>query len=521
MSSPLPPCKSRSQRTIAQPNRRAFLGAAAAAGLGLGLSSGCQPHLQRFGRKPNVLLLWTDEQRADTMAAYGNEQIIAPNLDRLASQGALFEHAYVTQPVCTPNRGAVMTGFWPHQTGCTKNNIPLPASFRCLPEWLSDDYHTAYMGKWHLGDEVFRQHGFDEWVSIEDGYTAYYSADRDKSQRSDYHHYLAEQGYAPDGDGCFSRAFAARLPIDHGKPRFLQEQACRFLRTHRDSPFALVINFLEPHMPFFGPLDDMHEPAQVVLPASFDVEPDETMPLRYRVKREACIQQYGPGAHEYRALVGRYWGLVSTVDRAVGQILGTLEELGLAENTIVIFTSDHGDMMGAHKLVEKSVMYEPAVRVPWLMRIPGLKPRRISRPVSQIDLLPTLLDLLGHKRDISELPGKSLVGLLSGNPDDNGGDAFIQWNPDSGAVRVKQGGTDLATTAQIRHVRGEHSRCVITPDGWKLVLSDVDRCQLFNLHSDPGEIHNLYYQDQSNPVIARLKRKIRAWQESVNDSCIV
>ena len=184
-------------------------------------------------QKPNLLFIWTDEQRADTMAAYGNHKIHAPNLNKLASQSIVFENAYVTQPVCTPNRAAVMTGLWPHQTGCIKNNIPLPSNIQCLPELVGDsDYHTAYMGKWHLGDEIFAQHGFEEWVSMEDGYRRYYSEGRDRNKRSDYHHFLIDYGYKPDsGNNAFSRSFAARRILEHCKPKFLEKKACDFLQA--------------------------------------------------------------------------------------------------------------------------------------------------------------------------------------------------------------------------------------------------------------------------------------------------
>ncbi|MHC4890937.1 MAG: sulfatase family protein, partial [Planctomycetota bacterium] len=245
-------------------------------------------------RKPNLLFIWTDEQRADTMAAYGNTKIHAPNLNRFAEQSVVFERAYVTQPVCTPNRSAVMTGLWPHTTGCIKNNIPLPQDIRCLPELVGDaDYRTAYMGKWHLGDEIFAQHGFEEWGSMEDGYSSYYGEGRDRSKRSDYHHFLIGHGYNPDRGGKFSRGFAARRPIEHCKPKFLEIKACDFMRRHRNEPFILYINFLEPHMPFFGPLDNEHDPDKVDLPANFNDPLEENEPLRYRVKRESCIEKYG------------------------------------------------------------------------------------------------------------------------------------------------------------------------------------------------------------------------------------
>ena len=162
--------------------------------------------------RPNLLFIWTDEQRADTMAAYGNTKIHAPNLDKLASESIVFRKAYVTQPVCTPSRSSVMTGLWPHTNGCTTNNVPLAKEVHCLPELITDrQYRTAYMGKWHLGDEIFTQHGFEEMVSIEDGYARYYGPGRDRTQRSDYHHFLIANGYKPDqNDGTFGREFACR-----------------------------------------------------------------------------------------------------------------------------------------------------------------------------------------------------------------------------------------------------------------------------------------------------------------------
>jgi len=142
--------------------RRRFLTASAAA---LGATAMAAPEKRR---KPNLLVLWTDEQRADTLAVYGNRRIHTPHLNRLATQSFVFRDAYVSQPVCTPSRATVMTGLYPHQCGCTANNIPLRADTPCLPELLADpDYATGYMGKWHLGDEIFAQHGFREWVSIE------------------------------------------------------------------------------------------------------------------------------------------------------------------------------------------------------------------------------------------------------------------------------------------------------------------------------------------------------------------
>ncbi len=465
-------------------------------------------------RKPNLLFLWTDEQRADTMAAYGNRRIHAPNLNRLADQSTVFRNAYVTQPVCTPNRAAVMTGLWPHTSGCTTNNIPLPADAPCMNELVGgDDYRTAYMGKWHLGDEIFAQHGFEEWVGIEDGYASYYGPDRDRKARSDYHHWLVERGYKPSQKNTFSRSFAAGLPIEHCKPQFLETRACDFLRRNRNEPFMLNVNFLEPHMPFTGPLNDEHAPKEVPLPPNFDDPLEENEPLRYRLLQAAYKKQY-PNEQVIRALIRKYWGLVTQVDRSVGVILDTLEQLGLADNTIVVYTSDHGDMMGSHHLVAKTVMYEESTRIPWLIRTPGQTEQQvIENPVSQIDLVPTLLDLMGS--DVGEtLPGKSLVPAIHDNkPTDD--HVFIEWNPGCGFKAPKQ--VDFATSEEIKRVEQESTRSVISPDGGKLCLSDLDRCQLFNLRQDPHETTNLFDSGQHDNVIARLTKRIHAWQESVDD----
>ena len=448
----------------------------------------------RKRKKPNLLFIWTDEQRADTMAVYGNTKIRVPNMNRLAGESVVFKNAYVTQPVCTPNRSAVMTGQWPHMTGLLTNNIPLPAKVPCLPEMVADqDYRTAYMGKWHLGDELFAQHGFDEWVSMEDGYGSGFSEGRDRNTRSDYHHFLVEHGYQPGSDGKFSRNFAAGRPIEHCKPKFLELKACDFLRRHRNEPFILYVNFLEPHMPFTGPLDAMYDPNEVDVPASFNDPLEDNEPEYCKKKLNQCLKKYGTTEQDYRKLIARYWGLNSQVDRSVGAILDTLEQLGLADDTIVVYTSDHGDMMGAHRLVEKGVMYQEATRIPWLMRVPamGLKQRVIDHPVSQIDLVPTLLELMGHSQAAAHLPGKSLVPVISGQRTAQD-DVFIEWN----------------TEPRIR---------TVVSDGWKLCLTKEDKCQLFNLRDDPGETTNLFDSRRHAEVISRLTAKIHKWQKSAGD----
>ena len=148
--------------------------------------------------KPNLLFIFTDQQRSDTLACYGNTHVQAPNLNAFAEQSFIFEHPYVTEPICTPARSTIMTGLYPHTTGCIGNNIPLKAETPTLAEMVSSDYYCGYNGKWHLGNEVICQHGFDEWVATEDQYRQYYSKDEYFETLSPYHHFLIENGFTPE-----------------------------------------------------------------------------------------------------------------------------------------------------------------------------------------------------------------------------------------------------------------------------------------------------------------------------------
>ncbi|MBP8128822.1 MAG: sulfatase-like hydrolase/transferase [Candidatus Hydrogenedentes bacterium] len=501
-------------------DRRVFLKAAAAATAAAAMPG---PRAQAAPRrKPNLLFLWTDEQRADTIDVYGNPRIQSPNLSRLASESVVFRNAYVSQPVCTPSRATVMTGLWPHQSGCTQNNVALAQDTRTLPELAAGpDYRTGYFGKWHLGDELFAQHGFEEWRSIEDIYSRYFSEGRDPASTSSYCAWLKNLGHKPDGGrGDFSRDFAARLPLEHCKPKYLEREACDFLRRHRDEPFMLFVNFLEPHMPFTGPLNGLHRPEDVILPTNFDDPIEENEPEAYRERvRKYVTTNYGTGVDltqesGWRQLIAQYWGLVSQVDRSVGAILTTLEELGLAGDTIVVFTSDHGDMMGSHRMVEKSVMYQEAIRVPWMMRVPewGRRQHVVEGHVSQIDLVPTLLELLGAPpRD--DLPGKSLANVVRGEASLTD-PVFVQWNaPEAMAGGRNPGGAIRDASKR----QGPSTRAVITQDGWKLCLSDRDRHQVFQLAADPGETTNVFGKSEHRERVERLAQSVRDWQRLVGD----
>ena len=409
----------------------------------------------------------------------------------------------------------MLTGLWPHTSGCTNHNIHLSTTALTLPELLADsEYRTAYMGKWHLGDEIFPQRGFQEWVSMEDGYYRLYGPERDPEARSDYHHYLRRFGYQPDDQegNRFSRAFAARLPREHCKAAFLGREVSRFVLENRSRPWMLYANFVEPHMPFFGPLGDLHSNSEAPVPNNYPGVPVEKEPENFRRMREILLES-GFEGHDLKTAAG--WqrlnrncaGLCSQVDQAIGRILWALEVSGQADNTIVVFTTDHGEMMGSHSLIGKQVLYEESVWLPLLLRVPFRHHGSIhvGRPVSHIDLVPTLLGLLGQSVP-ENLPGHDLLPLLEGEEpvQDH---VFIEWNAPTIAALVGS-----PTWVQ------SNARAVISPEGWKLCLYDCDHSLLFQRDRDPLEMDNLYYRESLRPIIRQLHRKIEDWQRSVGDT---
>lgn len=477
------------------------------------------------GRPKNVLFIWTDEQRPDTIGAYGNPHIRTPNLDRLAAQSALFEQAYCAQPVCSPSRATVVTGVYPHTHGLLHNNMVLTTAIPTLAELLRPaGYVCGYIGKWHLGNEVRPQRGFEQfWVSTEDNYTADYAAEG----YSSYHQFLVQRGYTPPderhGHRIFSRSTAARLPEEAGKPAFQAAEAIRFLETYRDQPFLLMVNFLEPHPPFFGPFDGMYRAEEMSLPESWYREMGPTVPLHYRLLRE-FYARHNRHVHTndeagWKDLKARYWGLCSLVDKHAGRIVQRLEELGLAEDTIVVYTSDHGDMMGDHRLVAKCVQYEGAVRVPLMIRVPGLVPRRIATPVSLADLVPTLLELLGLPLP-ERLQGQSLAPLLThGDAAPDEAEVIIEWNGWNGFDQIhdqlRSQGSGPDTQPPSLDAR------TIRRGRWKLTLHMTGEHELYDLQHDPGEMHNLFHDPACAPVVRQLSERLLAWQRRTNDPLVL
>jgi arylsulfatase A-like enzyme len=479
--------------------------------------------------RPNLLFLFTDQHRADCLGITGRSQVRTPNLDSIGDEGIVFENAYCTQPVCTPSRSTIMTGLYPHNTRCMCNQAPLKRDVETIAELLPQgEWESGYFGKWHLGNEVIGQHGFEKnWISTEDEYRnapLNYTRDDWRQRHSSYYYLLKEKGLeedseAEDGFKWFSRGMACDVPKELGKPAFLAGEVSKFIRRNQDRPFVAYVNFLEPHSPFWGPFDWMYDSDEIQFDKNFLVEQDETRPLRYRMLSEARKWLYDSDPESYyRRTFSRYLGNVSVVDGAVGRILETLDECGLYENTIIVYTSDHGDQMGSHYLYGKGVQYEESVRVPLLMRIPTITSphRSVENPVSQVDLVPTLMELLGA--DVPEgLDGCSMAPFLSGDGPLSEENVFIEWQTRSLFGPAINDDTSPWSLEEREHIGHDVARTIVTTDGWKLTLRERDQNELYNLSEDPHELENLFGKSEYADVVDELTAWVQSWKERTDD----
>jgi arylsulfatase A-like enzyme len=265
----------------------------------------------------------------------------------------------------------------------------------------------------------------------------------------------------------------------------------------------LSVNMLEPHPPTYGPLNESHDPETLPTGAAFAQPMSADASLHHRRRAEKLLKG-GYKNHpietrdDWLRVRANYYGLVEMVDNAFGRILRALEESGQADNTIVVYTSDHGEMLGDHSLMGKGVFFEPSARIPLIIHVPWLSRRQVvfSSPFSQIDLLPTLLDLLGSEPS-SPLDGCSRAGSLRNPAEWREEDVVVIWNESED--------------------ERESGRCLVGADGWKLILYHGDRPELYDLNTDPDELHNRGSEPGQQERISRMGDKIRAWQQQHGD----
>ncbi|NKB69016.1 MAG: sulfatase-like hydrolase/transferase [Candidatus Latescibacteria bacterium] len=480
--------------------------------------------------QPNLVFILPDRQRRDSMACYDNDWIQAPRLNALADESFVVEHCYVTQPVCAPARSSILSGLYPLTAGMPVNRLVMPDPIQSIAQMVPDEYRCGYVGKWHLGDEIFPQRGFGEWVGANDNWWTEYTDATTQTQLSPYHHFLMEHGVKPDtkhpGGKMVSGPQRHALPAELMMASFVGDQAADFIERSADRPFVLFASTVEPHPPFTGPYDDLYDPATMPVEETFLRHPDGAAQFN-QLRAELFSRSVRDGIDlstedGWRRLRANYWGLVTLVDRMVGTILDALERTGVADNTVVVFTSDHGDMVGTHRMLEMRTPYEEATRVPLLMRVPWLSDKATTVPgnFSQIDFVPTLLDLLGQPVP-AHVQGVSRAGVLRGEETLAGNDVFVQHNG--------EGDRDLTDECdsydwpqekvdELNRLNTLPWRSVVTADRWKLSLYQADQGELFDLNRDPLETTNLFDDPAHRQKARDLAQKIYQWQAAIRDT---
>ncbi|MHC4534396.1 MAG: sulfatase-like hydrolase/transferase [Planctomycetota bacterium] len=512
-------------------NRREFLKAAAMSIAVTGLS-GCSEATQSFGGKgdkTNLLFIMTDQQRSDTLSIAGNTVLETPNLDRLAKQGAFFKNAYTPCAVCAPARASILTGHIVEHTGAKTNAkayyivedglMSMPTFDEILTE---HGYHCEYYGKWHTvsshsevyknpvkeaknGKSIFgpggQRHVYMDYLDKRDlkrepksgELTDKFTARPYRTDPLDKHHGMT------DAELKASKVKYPQCDL-HGELKmnkentitaFQAKQTIEAIERLKDKPFSITCSFHFPHAPMLPPEPyySMYPAEDMVPPASIS---DDMVNSPYRTANGRLANPEYADPQKIKYMISNYYGLVKEIDDWVGTILNTLEKHGLTEKTLVIFTSDHGEMLGAHGLREKNVFYEESAHIPLLIRLPGKinSNTRVNGYVSLVDLFPTILDYLemgAHKSD-----GKSLRGLIEGTDKEHGKYVVTEWD-----------------------YRGDISpNYMIIKDGWKLIIPYSTSSKVINamydLNADPYEMNNLIGKNPNRQRYAEKTEELRA-----------
>jgi arylsulfatase len=466
--------------------------------------------------QPNILWICTDQQRFDTLGCYGNPFVHTPNLDRLAQQSVLFEHAFSQSPVCTPSRASFLTGRYPRTTRCRQNGQTIPADEVLVTKTLHDaGYVCGLAGKLHLsachpsacpGTEKRTDDGYDQFFWSHDPV--------DRWPTNDYFQWLHDKGIKRDAKPFPDSKFVQVLPSEaHSQTTYCVERTMTFIErcSELDKPWAFSLNIFDPHHAFDPPCEDLEryrdKLQDIPLPNYIEGELDNK-PIWQRIDHEGSYGGKGQFAYDkmtetdHRWLTAAYWAMVDVIDRQIGRLLDCLEKTGQRDNTYIIFTSDHGEMLGDHGIYLKGpFFYEPAIRIPLLISGPGLRNdgTRSKALVELIDLAPSILEW-AHLEASPAMQGKSLNALLQNKAplDQHRDDVYCEYY-----------------NSMPGHKDPQAHATMIRTERFKLVVAHgTNSGELYDLQNDPTETHNLWNNPKHAPkqldMLTRLTDRM-AW----------
>lgn len=452
--------------------RRRFLGVMARTAAAAAAFPANAARAARTDRRPNVVYVFSDEHRWQSMSFTELPQVHTPNMARLAAEGVQFTQCISNYPVCSPHRAMLMTSRWPYQQGVIDNDIRLGQEEMTIGKaFLKEGYRTGYIGKWHLGGVRAEPFGFEEsliWTRVNSHW-----------DDAEYHPAV--------GDPVQPKGYGATLMTD---------QALDFIDRRKDGPFFLMLSLNPPHSDFLAAPEDKKAlyPAEGSLPQRPNTP---STPSEIKDVKRIWDQNSWPYYQGYHAHV-------SAVDDELGRIMETLDSLGLAENTILIYTSDHGSMLGSHGVGGKRQPYEESIRVPFIARWPGRIPPggHVETLFGTIDIFPTVCGLAG-----------------AGIP------RSCQGRDYSPHIRGRR--RPAPTSQFIMHIDKTHAsggqqhpaplfRGIRTPRYTYAVYPDKPWC-LFDNANDPLQLENLIDSPAHKTVRATLHRELQQWLKRAQD----
>ena len=473
--------------------------------------------------RPNILFLFADQLRFDCLGANGNRIIKTPNIDRLASGAANFQNAYVQAAVCVPSRISYFTGRYPHSHKNRVNYTPCDPREVMMQRILRENgYQTGSVGKLHFYPptaEHARSTGFNT-VFLDDGVPS-------TDAYSDYIRWRkAQDPSLTVGRGAVARDIQpgknpnrAALPYELTPTFWTGMQTMKVLHEFCMSPqpFFLYSSFFKPHSPYVvpHPYDAMYNDVDIPLPQSVSLDDIGKLPLPVQ-EQVHRIPAYNLDRGQLQWMYRSYYAAVSMVDQQVGLILDELERSGKADNTIIVFATDHGDQLAEHGMTGKNVLFQGSVHIPIMVRFPRhVAPKNYDTLIAAVDVLPTLLDLCGVPVS-KHIQGESFAPLITGNSD--------RYTPRE-AVFCENIIPEVFAPPNLKgkpnyhpFVPGKGVEGILHPDAkmvrtrrWKLNYYPSCDGELYDLENDPGETRNLWAEPEQAEVVQSLKKVMLDW----------
>ncbi|NIA71338.1 choline-sulfatase [Pelagibius litoralis] len=439
--------------------------------------------------QPNILLFMVDQLTSFVLSAYGGKVCRTPNIDALAARSTVFENAYCAYPLCAPSRFGMMAGRLPSRISAFDNGAEFTASTPTFAHYLrAEGYYTCISGKMHfVGPDQY--HGFEERLTTE-----IYPADMSWTPDADFRDYNCDEeraytfGVSTIDTVKDAGPVARSMQIDYDEDVIHHAKRELFARARSTDkcPFMMTVSLTQPHDPYVTTRDcwDRYDDADIDPPRVPHIPVDERDP-----HSQSLYYHYGQDkseltAQDYRNARHGYYGMISYVDDLFGELMQALRDSGYADNTVILFASDHGDMIGERGMWFKKTLFDPAIRVPLMISHPAIGPRRVREPASLLDIFPTLLSVAGiPKTQIkTRLDGKDLTPAMQGEP--------------------------ISAPVFIEHIDGGTAapRVCVRDGDMKLTVSRAYPAQLFDLSSDPCEQINL--AGQGHPEERRLTQVV-------------